>query len=204
MQGRLRRPFAGCTPRIACMIHRSQNLHTRRPPSLKVVAACFLGIGPLLWMPCLTALEAFSSGAISWGWPSANQLASGLGNAIFLAFWWWVMALAGGVWLATIGSTLLAAVATWQLLLLIGRDYPHFYRLPVARFAICFTAASSMSALAFFLCTIGTPMLHGFSLIGSVVLVGGVLGLLLGLCFRKMSPDADASALEEPRNGISP
>jgi hypothetical protein len=123
---------------------------------------------------------------------------------MFLAFWWWVMAFAGGVWLATIGSTLLAAVATWRLLHLIGRDSPHFYRLPVARFAICFTAASSMSVLAFFLCTIGTPMLHGFSLIGSVVLVGGVLGVLLGLCFRKMISDADASSLEGPRNGISP
>ncbi|WP_436154403.1 hypothetical protein [Polaromonas sp. LjRoot131] len=120
---------------------------------------------------------------------------------MFLAFWWWVMALAGGVWLATIGSTLLAAVATWKILHLIGRDYPRFFRLRVARLSICFALASSMSALAFFLCTAGTPKLHGLLLIFSVALVGGVLGLLLGLCFRKVSSDGRASSLDGPKNG---
>lgn len=201
MQEGLRGPFAGCAPRIACMMDRSQNLQGRRPPSLKVVTACFLGIGPLLWMPCLTALEAFSSGAISGGWPSADQWLPGLGNVVFLAFWWWVMAWAGGVWLATIGSTLLAAVATWKILHLIGRDYPRLFRLRVARLAICFALASSMSALAFFLCTAGTPKLHGLLLIVSVALVGGVLGLLLGLCFRKVSSDGQASSLDGLKNG---
>jgi hypothetical protein len=183
------------------MIHRSQNLHARRPPSLKVVAACFLGIGPLLWMPCLTALEGLSSGAVSAGGRGADQLLSSLGNVVFLAFWWWVMALEGGVWLATIGSTLLAAVATWKLLHLTGRDYPRFYRLPAARFASCFATASSMSALAFFLCTIATPMLHGVFLIVSVALVGGVLGLLLGLCFRHADSDDGVSSLDVLRSG---
>ena len=147
------------------------------------------------------ALEALSTGGISIGWPSGEQLLSGVGNVVFLAFWWWVMAFAGGVWLATLGSTLLAAVATWKLLHLIARDYPQFYRLPAARFASCFVTASAMSALAFFLCSAGTPMLHELSLIGSVALVGGVLGLLLGLCFRKVNSDDGASALEGPGNG---
>lgn len=182
----------------------SQNLQARRPPSLKVVTACFLGIGPLLWMPCLMAFEAFSSGSISTEWPSADQLLPGLGNVVFLAFWWWVMAWAGGVWLATIGSTLLAAVATWKILHLIARDYPRFFRLRVARLAICFALASSMSALAFFLCTAGTPKLHGLLLMVSVALVGGVLGLLLGLCFRKVNSDDRASPPDGPQNGKLP
>ena len=186
------------------MIYRPQNLPQRRPPSLKIVAAGFLGIGPLLWMPCFMALEALSTGGISIGWPSGAQLLSGLGNVVFLAFWWWVMAFVGGVWLATMGSTLLAAVATWKLLHLIARDYPQFYRLPAARFASCFVTASAMSALAFFLCSAGTPMLHGLSLIGSVALVGGVLGLLLGLCFRKVNSDEGASLLDGPKDGKLP
>lgn len=150
------------------------------------------------------AFEAFSSGAISGGWPSADSLLSGLGNAIFLAFWWWVMAWAGGVWLATIGSTLLAAVATWKMLHLIARDYPHSCRLLAARLAICFTLASSMSALAFFLCTTGTPQLHGLFLMVSVALIGGMLGLLLGLCFRKVNSDDTASSPDGPQNGKLP
>jgi hypothetical protein len=183
------------------MIYRPQNLPQRMPPSLKIVAAGFLGIGPVLWMPCFMALEAVSAGGISLGWPSGAQLSSGLENLIFLAFWWWVMAFAGGVWLATMGSTLLAAVATWKLLHLIARDYPQFYRLPATRFASCFVMASAISALAFFLCSAGAPMLHGLSLIGSVALVGGVLGLLLGRCFRKVNSDDGASALDGPGNG---
>lgn len=150
------------------------------------------------------AFEAISSGTVSWGWSSADRLLSGFGNAIFLAFWWWVMALAGGVWLATIGSTLLAAVATWKILHLIGRDHPHSYRSLLARCAICFALASATSALAFSLCTIGAPQLHGIFLMVSVALVGGVLGLLLGLCFRKVNAGDTASLTDGPRNGKLP
>lgn len=150
------------------------------------------------------AFEAFSSGTVSWGWLSPDQLLSGLGNVIFLAFWWWVMALAGGVWLATIGSTLLAAVATWKIFQLIGRDYPHSYRSLLARYTICFVTASATSALAFSLCTIGAPQLHGVFLIVSVALAGGVLGLLLGPCFRKVNSDDAASLPDGPQNGKLP
>ena len=186
------------------MIYAPQNLPQRRPPSLKVVVACFLGLGPLLWMPCFMALEALFAGGISISLPSGAQLFSGLENLIFLAFWWWVMAFAGGVWLATMGSTLLAAVATWKLLHLTARDYPQLYRFRVARLATCFALAGSMSALAFFLCTTGTPKLHGLFLIVSVALVGGVLGLLLGLCFRKVNSDEGASLLDGPKDGKLP
>lgn len=171
----------------------------RRPPSLLIVIAVFLGVGPCIWLFPIVFLAAIESGTF----PSLGEFAGAPIAAVFFAGFWWLLALRG-LWALTVGPTAIAAVATWSGLKAVSAFRPELFTRRWNRVlwsAVLASGASAIVFLAFLWVAPGPPppslMPSG---IGPVLFVVAFVGASLGVLTSAFFKQAAISSLMDSRD----